>query len=289
MKTHIKKPDWLKVPIRSGENLQTVKKLLKELELNTVCQAANCPNRMECFSQRTATFMILGDTCTRNCRFCNVSPGRPGVPDPEEPRRLAQAVVELGLKHTVITSVTRDDLPDGGAEHFARTVAAIREVKPETTVEVLIPDFKGDRRALATVLAAKPDILNHNLETVPRFYRSVRPQADYQRSLEVLARTKEIDPGMYTKSGIMVGLGETEEEIDALMDDLRRVDCDFITIGQYLPPSQEHYQLEEYVSPETFAKYQRMAYRKGFRFAASSPFVRSSYKAAEMLDSQDQR
>ncbi|MCF7948157.1 MAG: lipoyl synthase [Spirochaetia bacterium] len=276
------KPEWLRVPIRSGGNLNSVKRLLKELHLNTVCEAANCPNRMECFSSRTATFMILGDICTRNCRFCDVPVGKAQAVQPDEPARLAQAVVELGLVHVVITSVTRDDLPDGGAGHFAATVQAIRAQKPEATIEPLIPDLQGNQDALKTVLDSGPDILNHNLETIPRLYSQVRPQADYRQSLEVLRAAKQLNPRVYTKSGLMVGLGESVGEIETVMDDLRSVDCDFLTIGQYLPPSKGHFPVAEYIHPDTFKAYQRTGYQKGFAFVASAPFVRSSYKAAEM-------
>ncbi|MFO7729422.1 MAG: lipoyl synthase [Spirochaetia bacterium] len=281
------KPEWLRVPIRSGGNLNSVKRLLKELHLNTVCEAANCPNRMECFSSRTATFMILGDICTRNCRFCDVPVGKARAVQPDEPVRLAEAVVELGLVHVVITSVTRDDLPDGGAGHFAAVVQAIRSRKPEATIELLIPDLQGNQEALKTVLDSGPDILNHNLETIPRLYSQVRPQADYRQSLEVLRTAKQLNPRVYTKSGLMVGLGESVAEIEAVMDDLRRVDCDFLTIGQYLPPSKDHFPVAEYIHPETFKAYQRTGYQKGFAFVASAPFVRSSYKAAEMTSGMD--
>jgi len=281
------KPEWLRVPIRSGGNLNSVKRLLKELHLNTVCEAANCPNRMECFSSRTATFMILGDICTRNCRFCDVPIGKAQAVQPDEPARLAEAVVELGLVHVVITSVTRDDLPDGGAGHFAATVQAIRTRKPQATIELLIPDLQGDRAALKTVLDSGPDILNHNLETIPRLYSQVRPQADYRQSLEVLRAAKQINPRVYSKSGLMVGLGEGVAEIETVMDDLRGVDCDFLTIGQYLPPSKSHFPVAEYIHPDTFKAYQRTGYQKGFAFVASAPFVRSSYKAAEMTSAMD--
>jgi len=281
------KPEWLRVPIRSGGNLNSVKRLLKELHLNTVCEAANCPNRMECFSSRTATFMILGNICTRNCRFCDVPVGKAQAVQPDEPARLAEAVVELGLVHVVITSVTRDDLPDGGAGHFAATVQAIRTRKPQATIELLIPDLQGDRAALKTVLDSGPDILNHNLETIPRLYSQVRPQADYRQSLELLRAAKQLNPRVYTKSGLMVGLGEGVAEIETVMDDLRGVDCDFLTIGQYLPPSKSHFPVAEYIHPDTFKAYQRTGYQKGFAFVASAPFVRSSYKAAEMTSAMD--
>jgi len=304
--SHRRKPEWLRIPIRGGENLREVKELLTRLHLHTVCQEANCPNRMECFSSRTATFMILGSICSRNCRFCNVRGGEPEPVDPEEPQRLAEAARRLGLEHVVVTSVTRDDLPDGGAEHFAEVIRALRsggtgddgdegagrsgllgrsEPLGHTVpaVEVLIPDFLGDSEALRVVIEARPEIINHNVETVPRLYLDVRPEADYERSLELLWRVKERDPQIYTKSGLMVGLGESSEEVEAVMDDLRRVGCDFLTIGQYLAPSKSHYPVQEYVHPDRFEEYREAAYRKGFAFAASAPFVRSSYKAAEAL------
>lgn len=280
-----KKPDWLRVPIRSGAGLKEVKDLLRDLHLHTVCEAANCPNRMECFSKRTATFMLLGDVCTRSCRFCNVRHGMPRKPEADEPERVAEAVRRLNLKHAVLTSVTRDDLPDGGAAQFAVAIQAIRRNSPSVRIEVLIPDLGGSYEALASILVAVPDILNHNLETVPRLYPAVRPEADYRRSLELLKRSKGYNPQIYTKSGLMVGLGETEGEIEQVMDDLREAGCEFLTIGQYLPPSKQHYPAAEYVHPDQFAAYRRTGYKKGFSFVASAPFVRSSYQAATVLDS----
>jgi len=280
-----RKPEWLRIPIRSGGGINEVKTLLKTLHLHTVCEAANCPNRMECFSKRTATFMILGSVCTRDCRFCNVIHGEPQPVDPDEPRRLAEAAAQLELKHVVITSVTRDDLPDGGAAHFAASISAVRRKTPGMTIEVLIPDFQGDQDALMLVLRAKPDIVNHNLETIPRLYSAARPQADYAQSLELLRRVKEYSPGLFTKSGLMLGLGETPAEITQAMDELRGVKCDFLTIGQYLAPSRQHLPVAEYVHPDQFEYYRRAGYEKGFSFVASAPFVRSSYQAAEMLGS----
>ncbi len=277
------KPEWLKVPIRSGGTLNSVKRLLKELHLNTVCDAANCPNRMECFSSRTATFMVLGDICTRNCRFCNVPTGNARDIESDEPERVAEAVVQLGLVHVVITSVTRDDLADGGAAHFAATVHAVRNRKPDITIELLIPDLQGSLDSLEKVVESGPDILNHNLETIPRLYPQVRPQADYRQSLEILRVAKQINPELYTKSGLMVGLGESYSEIVTVMDDLRGVGCDFLTIGQYLAPSESHYKVSEFIHPETFKVYMQTGYQKGFVFVAAAPFVRSSYKAAEMI------
>ncbi len=268
--------------IQGGENLNYVQKILSEYHLNTVCEAANCPNRMECFSSKTATFMILGSRCTRNCTFCDVFSGQPDMVDPDEPDHVAQAVKALGLKYVVVTSVTRDDLPDGGAEHFARVIEAIKKSTPDALVEVLIPDFKGDPDALRTVIDAKPVIINHNIETVPRLYGEVRPQAVYERSLELIKRVKDFS-GLYSKSGIMVGLGETYDEVIESLHDLREADCDFLTIGQYLAPSKDHHPVVEYIHPDIFKKYKEEALKMGFKEVASGPLVRSSYKAHEML------
>ena len=278
-----KKPDWLRIPVRGGKDLNAVKAILKKMHLNTVCVEANCPNRMECFSSRTATFMILGSVCTRNCRFCNVTPGTPEMVDAGEPERLARAAAELGLRHVVVTSVTRDDLPDGGAGHFAAVIQELRRYVPGATVEVLIPDFKGDPAALQTVLDAAPEIINHNVETVPRLYRDVRPQADYRQSIELLRRVTESGTRAAAKTGLMVGLGETRDEVLSLFDDLREAGCDFLTIGQYLAPSKEHFPVVEYILPEVFDYYRLEAESRGFRFVASAPFVRSSYRAGEAL------
>lgn len=260
-----------------------MKGLLGKLALHTVCQSAKCPNLPECFSRGTATFMILGDICTRNCRFCAVEKGMPRPLDPEEPHRVAQAAQALGLSHVVVTSVSRDDLPDGGAEHFAATIRAIRRALPEAGVEVLIPDFKGDLDALRTVVEAGPDVLNHNLETVPRLYPRVRPQADYRRSLKVLKVAKEFDGTLLTKSGLMLGLGEEKGEILKVMEDLRRVGCDLLTLGQYLAPSEEHHPVIRFIPPEEFDKLKLKGEEMGFSKIASGPPVRSSYQAGEML------
>jgi len=281
-----RKPKWLRIDLNKGRSLDYVKEILERFSLNTVCEEANCPNRMECFSKKTATFMILGSQCTRNCRFCNVKHAEAQALDPQEPQNVANAALELGLKHVVITSVTRDDLPDGGARHFSQTIKAIKAKKADIVVEVLIPDFRGSLEALETVVKAKPEILNHNVETVPRLYSEVRPQALYQRSLELLGRVKSIDSSVLTKSGVMVGLGEKEEEVLDVLKDLRSVGCDFLTIGQYLAPSTEHYPVVEYVAPETFEMYKEQALKMGFSFVASAPLVRSSYNAAEMLESK---
>lgn len=283
-----RKPEWLRIEKRPVENLGYVTELLEELSLNTVCHAANCPNRLECYSKKTATFMILGKECTRGCRFCNVTNNPVEKVDPNEPKNVAEATKKLGLQHVVVTSVTRDDLPDGGAQHFADVINAIKSEDKNIIVEVLIPDLQGDEDALKIVMDAEPDVLNHNVETVPRLYEDVRPEAIYQRSLDVLANAKKLNPNIPTKTGIMLGLGETYEEVIEVLKDLRAVDCDFLTIGQYLQPSTAHYPLQEYITPEMFDKYKEDAMELGFKFVASSPLVRSSYKAAEMLEAAEE-
>ena len=275
-------PEWFKVKYNQ-KAVEEVSELMTKLKLNTVCKEANCPNLGECFQKHTATFMILGSQCTRNCRFCNVIHGTPEHVDPLEPQHIAEAARDLGLRHVVITQVTRDDLPDGGASHFAKTIAAIRELCPSTTIEVLISDMKGDQTSLDIVIAAHPEVINHNIETVPSLYSSVRPEANYQRSLAVLRYVKEKDPSIRTKTGIMVGLGETDEEVLDTMDDALAAGCDIFTIGQYLRPSKEHIEMKEYVTPEKFETYKSIGMQKGFRYVASSPLVRSSYQAAEAL------
>lgn len=279
------KPDWLKVRSHRGQELEEVEAILKRFSLNTVCEEASCPNRMECFNRKTATFMIMGKVCTRNCTFCDVSKGQPHKLDPQEPLRVAQAVRAMDLKHVVITSVTRDDLPDGGAAHFVRVIESIRELNPEVTIEVLIPDFGGDFNALLVVINANPEIINHNLETVPKLYSEVRPMASYQRSLSLLENVKKINRGILTKSGIMLGLGEEEAEVIAVLKDLRKVDCDLLTIGQYLPPSAKHHKLVEYVHPDTFQRYKELGLKMGFKHVASAPLVRSSYHADKAFKS----
>lgn len=256
--------------------------LLESCGLNTVCAEAKCPNRGECFSRGTATFLILGSVCTRNCAFCGVDFGDPLAPDPEEPNRLAKAALKMGLKHVVITSVTRDDLRDGGASFFASVVKAVRQKLPKATVEVLIPDFAGSRQALHTVLDSAPDVLNHNIETVPRLYSSVRPQAEYGRSLQLLSRTAA-DGRSKVKSGIMVGLGETELEVEEVMGDLRKSGCSILTIGQYLRPSRHQVPLREFISPRKFSDYEQIARSMGFEHVFSGPYVRSSYRAEEQF------
>ncbi len=280
-KQRMRKPSWLKVRIEDPKKLRNVSKLLSSANLNTVCEAANCPNRLECYGRKTATFMILGRTCTRNCTFCNVTGGAPDLLDPDEPMRVASAVRELGLRHAVITSVTRDDLEDGGSGQFASVIRSIRRKSPGVTVEVLIPDFQGSEAALHIVMDQKPDILNHNVETVPRLYDRVRPEAKYSQSLELIQRASEA--GLVTKSGFMLGLGEKDEEVEALLKDLRAHGCDLVTIGQYLPPSKDHIPVEAYVTPEKFDHWGRVAKELGFKDVASGPLVRSSYMADEMM------
>ncbi len=273
------KPRWLRRRLPTGPQYERIRHLIKDQGLTTVCQEAMCPNQFECFAKGTATFMILGEHCTRNCRFCAVGHGMAGAPDPEEPRRVAEAVAALGLRYSVITSVTRDDLNDGGAAHFAATIRAIRAQNPQTLIEVLIPDLQGDLQALATVLAAGPDVLNHNLETVARLYPQVRPEANYQRSLEVLRQSKVLAPGIVTKSGIMVGLGENADELTALFADASQAHCDILTAGQYLQPSQGHLPVARFIPPEEFETMAATARALGFRAVAADPFVRSSYQA----------
>ena len=279
------KPEWLKIRHKAGFDSSRVENLLKELHLNTVCDEAACPNRGECFNRKTATFMILGRVCTRNCSFCNVTSGKPEQIDPDEPANIAKAATELGLRHIVITSVTRDDLPDGGSGHFAEVITALRSSEAGSIIEVLIPDFKGSIDALRTVINASPHIINHNVETVPRLYSTVRPQADYKQSLELLERVKQISPEIYTKSGLMLGLGETEEQVLSLMGDLRGVGCDFLTIGQYLAPTTGHHPVIEWVHPDVFESYRLKAEAMGFRHTSSAPLVRSSYLADEAMKS----
>jgi lipoyl synthase len=274
-----RKPDWLKKPIPEAGSLQRMEKLLRHRHLNTVCESALCPNLGECFARGTATFLILGDVCTRNCRFCGVTTGDPGALNPDEPRQVASAVATLGLKHVVITSVTRDDLADGGAGHYAATIRAVREACPGVTVEVLVPDFQGVPEDLDKVLAEAPEVFNHNIETVPRLYETVRPQAIYERSLVVLSRAAEHGRGL-VKTGWMVGLGETPAEVEALLREVAAIGVDLVTIGQYLRPSKDHLAVVEYVSPPVFAAYQSYGERLGLQ-VNSAPFVRSSFQAGE--------
>lgn len=277
-----RKPPWLRRRFEFKPASNEVKGLLDDLSLHTVCQEAHCPNESECFGNHTATFMILGDHCTRNCTFCAVAHGALEPPDPEEPKRVAEAVSRLGLEYVVLTSVTRDDLGDGGAFHFAATIKTIRSVGSDILVEVLVPDFQGSAQSLATVLAAQPAVLNHNVETVPRLYPAVRPQADYHRSLRLLKEVKRLHPEATTKSGFMVGLGERQEEVSSLLRDLRKANCDLVTIGQYLRPSQVHHPVVDYIHPELFKAYQQEAETLGFSGVASGPYVRSSYQAEKL-------
>lgn len=277
------KPSWLRVKAPQWELVGTVKDILRDLNLNTVCEEASCPNIGECFQARTATFLIMGPACTRACPYCDIDfEKKPKPLDETEPLRLAQAVLRLNLKHVVITSVNRDDLPDGGASQFVKCIQALRVSAPQTTIEVLIPDLCGNWQALATILQASPEVLNHNTETVESLYRQVRPQGNYQRSLELLARTKELTPWIYTKSGIMLGLGETQEQVRQVLQDLRKVDCDLVTIGQYLQPTPKHLPVASFITPEQFQVWQEYGTTLGFLQVVSSPLTRSSYHAEEV-------
>jgi len=279
-----RKPPWLKVPAPGGPNYVALKQLMRDHGLHTVCEEAHCPNIGECWEHRAATFMILGDVCTRNCAYCAVAHGTPAVLDEDEPLRLAAAVERMELKHVVITSVDRDDLPNGGAEIFAAAIAEIRRRAPDTSVEVLIPDFKGSEAALRIVVDAQPDILNHNLETIDRLYRLARPGGRYVRALELLARAKQLDPGMLTKSGIMCGLGEEWDELLAAMRDLRAQGVDILTLGQYLRPSRDHLPIARYYTPDEFAELRRLGREMGYRHVEAGPLVRSSYHAWEQVE-----
>jgi lipoic acid synthetase len=276
-----KKPDWIRVKAPGSRAWTETQKIVREHGLVTVCEEAGCPNIGECWEKRHATFMIMGDTCTRACAFCNVRTGLPDALDRAEPEKIADSVAKLGLHHVVITSVDRDDLKDGGAEHFSRTIAAIRRASPGTTVEILTPDFLRKDGALETVVAARPDVFNHNLETVPAKYLTVRPGARYFHSVRLLQRVKELDPAIFTKSGIMVGLGEERNEVLQLMDDLRSADVDFLTIGQYLQPSKKHHEVVRFVPPDEFKAYETTAYAKGFLLVSATPLTRSSHHAGE--------
>jgi len=277
------KPIWLRVRHADTTNQEAVENLLSGLNLNTVCAQANCPNYCHCFSRKTATFMIMGTNCTRQCRFCNVKHDKPQPLNLQEPQNVAQAVKELGLKYVVITSVTRDDLPDSGAGHFAETIGSIKRLSPETAIEVLIPDLNGSLDALQTIANAAPAVISHNMETVSALYETVRPQAIYARSLELLGSIKQLNPNIRVKSGIMVGFGETKQQVYELFDDLRAVGCEFLTIGQYLAPSKNHIPVHEYITPAQFDEYGAVAREKGFKFVASAPLVRSSFNAGEAL------
>lgn len=277
----LKKPDWIRVRAPVSKGYKETQRIVEENNLVTVCGEAGCPNIGECWDKKHATFMIMGDICTRACAFCNVATGLPNALDQDEPANVAKAIVEMGLKHVVITSVDRDDLADGGAQHFADVILAIRATSPDTTIEILTPDFLRKEGALEIVVQARPDVFNHNLETVASNYLTVRPGARYFHSIRLLQRVKELDPTIFTKSGIMVGLGETRNEVLQLMDDLRSADVDFITIGQYLQPTRKHHRVVDYVTPDAFKSYETVAYTKGFSVVASSPLTRSSYHADE--------
>ena len=279
------KPDWLRVKAPQWERVGNVKEILRDLALNTVCEEASCPNIGECFNAGTATFLIMGPACTRACPYCDIDfEKKPQALDPTEPTRLAEAVRRMQLNHVVITSVNRDDLPDGGASQFVHCIDAIHEISPQTTIEVLIPDLCGNWQALEIILQAKPEVINHNTETIARLYRRVRPQGNYERTMELLQRSRQISPSTYTKSGIMVGLGETDAEIRQVMEDLRRVDCDILTIGQYLQPSQKHLQVSDFITPAQFAAWQTFGEELGFLQVVSSPLTRSSYHAEQVRE-----
>lgn len=277
-------PPWFRVKLRTGKNYQAIRDLVDTHHLHTICEEARCPNLWECWNNGTATFLILGDICTRRCHYCSVTTGRPHTPDPDEPRRVAETVRLMGLRHTVITSVNRDDLPDGGAMAFAQTISHIRLEQPTCTIEVLIPDFQGSRTSLESVLEASPDIVNHNMETVPRLFPTIRPQGKYFRSLDVLSAIRKM--GGRTKSGLMVGLGESREEVSLVMHDLRKVDCQILTVGQYLRPSKQHAPVARYYHPDEFQDIKDEAVKLGFAHVESGPLVRSSYHAEQQANSQ---
>ncbi|MFN0194611.1 MAG: lipoyl synthase [Aestuariivirga sp.] len=280
----LRKPEWIRVKAPGSAMYAETQKIVRENKLVTVCEEAGCPNIGECWSKKHATFMIMGDTCTRACAFCNVKTGLPGPLNPHEPAHVGEAIARMGLSHAVITSVDRDDLADGGADHFVRTIKAVRVASPATTIEILTPDFLKKEGALEKVVQAKPDVFNHNLETVPALYLKIRPGARYFHSLRLLQHVKELDATMFTKSGIMVGLGETREQVMQVMDDMRSASIDFITIGQYLQPSRKHAAIDRFVTPEEFKAYETMAYAKGFLMVSASPLTRSSHHAGEDFD-----
>ncbi len=275
-------PEWVKRTVLNTDENRQVRKILKEQNLNTICESGRCPNKGECWAAGTATFLLMGPVCTRTCRFCSVNKGLPAPLDDQEPTRIATACKEMGLKHVVLTSVNRDELPDQGANHFAKTIAALYDSIPGVAVEILTPDFQGRKDCIEMVLAAGPTVFNHNVETVPRLYRRVRPGSKYDRSLEVLRLSKEINPNIHTKSGLMLGLGETIDEVLAVLKDLREVDCDFVTLGQYLRPSREQLPVDRYVTPEEFEQLGDRAWQMGFKMVHSGPLVRSSYHAKEL-------
>lgn len=276
-------PDWLKVPLAGGKTHNQLKKQLRKARLHTICEEAKCPNLAECYGNGTATFLILGNICTRNCQYCHVTHAKPRPIDTDEPNQVAESVSKLGLNYVVITSVTRDDLSDGGADLFNQTIKAIKTMNPGIKVEVLIPDFNGDTRALQQVLSAEPTVINHNIEVVKTFFPTLRPQGDYQRSLQILSTSKKIAPAIPTKSGLMIGFGETKKQIEEVMDDLQSVNVDFLTIGQYLQPSSSHVPVKKYYTPEEFNSLKTMAMEKGFTHVESGPLVRSSYHAEQAI------
>ena len=280
-------PQWIRRKWASGQNFTITKEVIDKLGLHTVCQSAQCPNLGECWSRRTATFMVLGGTCTRSCRYCSVDGGKPAAPDVDEPRHVAEAVASMELRHAVITSVTRDDLEDGGADHIGRVIEAVHAANPETTVEILVPDFKGDTGAIARVLAAKPAVFSHNIETVERLYPIIRSrQFGYRQALEVLRTATAIAPKTIIKSALMVGHGESVDEVRATLHDLLEAGCSAVNIGQYLQPTQKQREVQEYVHPDQFQSYQELAYAMGFEFAVAGPFVRSSYRSEEMMQAR---
>ncbi|NDV25677.1 lipoyl synthase [Desulfovibrio sp. JC010] len=280
---YLRIPPWLRVKLPTGRTFNETGKMLEDLNLNTVCQSAKCPNCWDCFSRKVATFLIMGNNCTRNCAFCNICPGLIEPLDADEPRRVAEAVKRLELQYAVITSVTRDDLPDGGAAHFAECIERIRAELPQCKIEVLIPDFKGNLDALKTVIAVKPDVINHNVETPPALYPEIRPQADYKQSLELIERVKQLSD-IHAKSGLMVGLGETDEQVYEVMDDLAAINCDIITIGQYMRPTKDHPAVKRYVEPSVFDEYAQYGKKLGVPHMFCAPLVRSSFNAAEAFD-----
>ena len=287
MKTKIpRKPDWLKVRFRAGPNYARIDRMHREQGLHSVCRSAACPNQGECWEQGTATFMILGNHCTRDCRFCNVSHDTPLSVDQQEPRKIAEAIRELQLHHAVITSVTRDDLDDGGASHFAAVTRAIRELRPECRVEILIPDLQGNLQALKCILDAQPQVLGHNLETVPRLYHAARSGADYQRSLWLLAQARDFAPAIPTKSGLMLGMGETQQEVLSVIKDLRATGCEMLTLGQYLQPTRQHLPVVRYIEPDEFSELREAGLKAGFKHVEAGPLVRSSYHAAEQFEGE---
>lgn len=288
-KKHIRKPDWLKVKFPAGANYTRIDRYHHLNGLNSVCRSAACPNQGECWSQGTATFMILGNTCSRHCRFCNVASGQLDPPDAQEPAKVAKAIYELELNHAVITTVTRDDLADGGASQFVDLIKEIRKLTSTCRIEILISDLQGNREALASIVAEKPDILGHNVETVPRLYLQVRPEAEYQRTLSLLAEVHRLDPEIITKSGLMLGMGETEEEVLQVMADLREHDCELLTLGQYLAPTRNHFPVKRYVPPQEFADFAEKGLALGFAHVEAGPLVRSSYHAEEQYDASRRR